>query len=285
METLYDLLGALPDDDADSLRAAFRRAVKRAHPDVNPGDPDAGLKFRRIVRANEILGDGEQRAAYDHLLEVAHLEQEEAAKLAEHEGAATLAVANKVHKLASGVMALAGVSVVAVGAYALFAQLSANTLAPGTAATGAVRGPAAVVAAGPPGEAAANASTAPAETSGHGDVTNSAIVAAAVSTPSYPAETTPGRVGPSLDRTAKHSPKFASARIDRSSILYPLRKFARAFASLSQAKRLQKPSRDIVSSPPQAANANTNEIKKSSGGGDRAGALGTTSRRGATSRS
>ena len=51
METLYDLLGALPDDGADDLRAAFRSAVKRAHPDVNPGDPDAELKFRRILRA------------------------------------------------------------------------------------------------------------------------------------------------------------------------------------------------------------------------------------------
>jgi curved DNA-binding protein CbpA len=94
METLYDLLGALPNDDAESLRAAFRRAVKRAHPDVNPGDPDAGLKFRRIVRANEILGDVEQRAAYDHLLEVTRIEQEHAAKHA---------VTAKIHKLASGV--------------------------------------------------------------------------------------------------------------------------------------------------------------------------------------
>ena len=82
METLYDLLGALPNDDADDLRAAFRRAVKRAHPDVNPEDPDAGPKFRRIVRANEILGDAEQRAAYDHLLTLAHHEQEQAPKQA-----------------------------------------------------------------------------------------------------------------------------------------------------------------------------------------------------------
>src|SRR6267378_4041201 len=51
METLYDLLGALPNDDADELRAAFRRAVKRVHPDINSEDLDAGLKFRRIVRA------------------------------------------------------------------------------------------------------------------------------------------------------------------------------------------------------------------------------------------
>ena len=100
METLYDLLGALPNDDAESLRAAFRRAVKQVHPDVNPGDPDAGLKLRRIVRANEILGDIEQRAAYDHLLEVTRIVQEQAAKHA---------LADKLHKLASGVMALAGV--------------------------------------------------------------------------------------------------------------------------------------------------------------------------------
>ena len=41
MATLYDLLGALPDDDADGLRAAFRKAAKASHPDVNPGNPEA----------------------------------------------------------------------------------------------------------------------------------------------------------------------------------------------------------------------------------------------------
>src|ERR1700747_1824885 len=50
MDTLYDLLGALPRDDAEELRAAFRRAVKGVHPDLNPHDPDAGVKFRQIVR-------------------------------------------------------------------------------------------------------------------------------------------------------------------------------------------------------------------------------------------
>jgi curved DNA-binding protein CbpA len=82
MQTLYDLLGALPRDDAEELRAAFRRAVKGAHPDLNPGDPDAGEKFREILRANEILSDEEQRAAYDHLLDLAHQEhrQQAAAK-------------------------------------------------------------------------------------------------------------------------------------------------------------------------------------------------------------
>src|SRR5258708_20294415 len=97
METLYDLLGALPNDDADELRAAFRRAVKRLHPDINSEDLDAGLKFRQIVRANEILGDAEQRAAYDHLLALAHHKQGQAPNPA--------AAAN-VHNVPSALIAL-----------------------------------------------------------------------------------------------------------------------------------------------------------------------------------
>ena len=41
MRTLYDLLDALPEDDSESLRAAFRKAAKANYPDNNPGDPDA----------------------------------------------------------------------------------------------------------------------------------------------------------------------------------------------------------------------------------------------------
>jgi curved DNA-binding protein CbpA len=226
METLYDLLGALPNDGADDLRAAFRRAVKRAHPDVNPGDPDAELKLRRIVRANEILGDAEQREAYDHLLALAHLQQTRAANRA---------VADKVHKLASGVVAVAGASIGVVGGYALFVQLSANALAPATTTSEAVREPAALAAAGPGGEGAASAPAASPEASGHADVTTSAIVPATESTPNDTAETAPGRFRPSLDRPPKRAPKFASANTDRSIILYRLGKFARSFAELAPA--------------------------------------------------
>jgi curved DNA-binding protein CbpA len=75
MKSLYDLLGALPDDDAESIRAAFRKAAKANHPDNNPGDPDAPQRFRRIVRANAILSDERQRATYDRLLEIALQQQ------------------------------------------------------------------------------------------------------------------------------------------------------------------------------------------------------------------
>lgn len=121
MKTLYDLLGALPDDDAEEIRSAFRKAVKGTHPDVKPGDPEAALKFRQIVRANEILGDSQQRAAYDHLLALALEEQRQDAKRA---------AAARMHKVASGVMALAGTSAAAVSGYLLFMHMSAASVAP-----------------------------------------------------------------------------------------------------------------------------------------------------------
>src|SRR4051812_36326649 len=106
MKTLYELLGALPHDDAEALRAAFRRAVKGAHPDLRPGDPEAALRFREIMRANNILADPEERAAYDHLLELARVEEVSASRHS---------VAASIYKIASGVIALAGGSAVTVG--------------------------------------------------------------------------------------------------------------------------------------------------------------------------
>jgi tetratricopeptide (TPR) repeat protein len=108
METLYDLLGALPRDDAEELRVAFRRAVKGAHPDLNPGDPDAGQKFRQIVRANEILTDEDQRAAYDHLLDLAHKEHRQKVH------------AKTMHSVATSVIALVAAAGVSVSSYLAF---------------------------------------------------------------------------------------------------------------------------------------------------------------------
>lgn len=121
MDTLYDLLGALPHDDAEGLRSAFRKAVKGAHPDLRPGDPDAAIKFRQIVRANDILLDKDQRAVYDHLLVLAQQEKDPAA---------AHPIAAKIHRIASGVLAFASVSVVTVGGYLLFMHMSVALVAP-----------------------------------------------------------------------------------------------------------------------------------------------------------
>jgi hypothetical protein len=121
MDTLYDLLGALPRDDAETLRVAFRRAVKGAHPDIMPGDPDAALRFRQIIRANEILADPEQRAAYDHLLMLAQIEKDPAA---------AHPIAARIHKIASGALALASASIVTAGGYFVFMHMSLAIVAP-----------------------------------------------------------------------------------------------------------------------------------------------------------
>jgi tetratricopeptide (TPR) repeat protein len=121
MVTLYDLLGALPRDDAEDLRAAFRRAVKGAHPDLNPGDPDAGLKFRQIVRAIDILGDTDQRAAYDHLLDLADQEQRQLSKRA---------MANTIYQITSGAIAFTVALTAIAGGYLLYTQMPEDWSAP-----------------------------------------------------------------------------------------------------------------------------------------------------------
>src|SRR6516225_3802066 len=121
MVTLYDLLGALPRDDAEDLRAAFRRAVKGAHPDLNPGDPDAGLKFRQIVRAIDILSDADQRAAYDHLLDLADQEQVELSRRA---------MANTIHQITSGAIAFTVALTAIAGGYLAFTQMPEDWSAP-----------------------------------------------------------------------------------------------------------------------------------------------------------
>jgi hypothetical protein len=69
MKNFYDLLGARPDDDAETLRKAYRRAAKANHPDHHGDDQDAAARFRQIVEAYNFLRDAEQRAAYNRFLE------------------------------------------------------------------------------------------------------------------------------------------------------------------------------------------------------------------------
>jgi curved DNA-binding protein CbpA len=125
MKTLYDFLGALPDDDAEGLRAAFRRAAKGAHPDLNSGDPDAALRFRQLVRANEILSDEAQRTAYDRLLALARLEQEAAPKRA-----AAAVIGRVANGAAYSVIFLAAALLVSVAGYVLFGLANATVRVP-----------------------------------------------------------------------------------------------------------------------------------------------------------
>lgn len=51
----YLVLGVGPDASEEEIRAAYRALVKRLHPDAQPNDPDAGLRFRELREAYERL--------------------------------------------------------------------------------------------------------------------------------------------------------------------------------------------------------------------------------------
>lgn len=242
METLYDLLGALPRDDTEALRAAFRQAVKGAHPDLNPGDPDAGMKFREIVRASEILTDPAQRAAYDHLLGLAEREQKQAAQHA---------LAGTVHRLASGVMALAAAAVVGVGAYLLFLNLSVGAARSVPSADLLTREPVlatAAIAEQPPSAPVVSAATpnaAPADDAAAHvgpplDITpDGARAYWVLGTEAYRYGDLSGALA-DFDHAIRLNPKFAPAYIDRATVFYRMHEEKRAFADIAQARRLTK---------------------------------------------
>ena len=63
-ETLYEVLGVLPDVADAELRQAYKQQALKWHPDKN-SDPEAEARFKRINTAWRVLSDEYQRAAYD----------------------------------------------------------------------------------------------------------------------------------------------------------------------------------------------------------------------------
>ena len=63
----YATLGVKKTATAEEIRKAFRKAARRYHPDVNPGDKRAEEKFKEISEANDILSDEKKRKVYDQL--------------------------------------------------------------------------------------------------------------------------------------------------------------------------------------------------------------------------
>ena len=59
----YGVLGVKKTATQEEIRKAFRKAARKYHPDVNPGDKKAEEKFKEISEANEILSDEKKRKA------------------------------------------------------------------------------------------------------------------------------------------------------------------------------------------------------------------------------
>jgi curved DNA-binding protein CbpA len=70
--TLYDFLSVDRSADTETLKRAFRKAIKKYHPDLHGGDAIANRRTKVIIAAHKILSDPERRADYDQYLAQSH---------------------------------------------------------------------------------------------------------------------------------------------------------------------------------------------------------------------
>jgi curved DNA-binding protein len=61
----YKVLGIPKTASEGDIKEAYRKLVRKYHPDLNPNDKDAERKFKEVNEANEVLSDPEKRKKYD----------------------------------------------------------------------------------------------------------------------------------------------------------------------------------------------------------------------------
>jgi molecular chaperone DnaJ len=61
----YEILGVKRKASADELKKAYKKLVRKYHPDVNQDNPDADKKFKEVGQAYSILKEPEKRKMYD----------------------------------------------------------------------------------------------------------------------------------------------------------------------------------------------------------------------------
>jgi len=61
----YKVLGISKTASEGDIKEAYRKLVRKYHPDLNPNDKDAERKFKEVNEDNEVLSDPEKRKKYD----------------------------------------------------------------------------------------------------------------------------------------------------------------------------------------------------------------------------
>ncbi len=61
----YKILGVSKTATEKTIKTAYRKLARKYHPDLNPDNKEAEIKFKEINEANEVLSDPENRKKYD----------------------------------------------------------------------------------------------------------------------------------------------------------------------------------------------------------------------------
>ncbi|GAB4157927.1 MAG: J domain-containing protein [Winogradskyella sp.] len=61
----YKILGVDKNATEGEIKKAYRKLARKYHPDLNPNDKEAELKFKQLNEANEVLSNPEFRKKYD----------------------------------------------------------------------------------------------------------------------------------------------------------------------------------------------------------------------------
>ncbi|MCD8109947.1 MAG: molecular chaperone DnaJ [Clostridiales bacterium] len=61
----YEVLGVDRGADDATIKKAYRKLAKQYHPDANPGDKEAEVKFKEASEAYAVLSDSDKRRQYD----------------------------------------------------------------------------------------------------------------------------------------------------------------------------------------------------------------------------
>ncbi|MFG6347474.1 MAG: molecular chaperone DnaJ [Lachnospiraceae bacterium] len=61
----YEVLGVDRGASDSEIKSAYRKLAKKYHPDINPGDKEAEVKFKEASEAYAVLSDADKRRQYD----------------------------------------------------------------------------------------------------------------------------------------------------------------------------------------------------------------------------
>lgn len=61
----YEVLGVTRSASAEEIKISFRKLASQHHPDRNPDDPRAAVRFKELNAAYQVLSDPQRRAMYD----------------------------------------------------------------------------------------------------------------------------------------------------------------------------------------------------------------------------